>query len=134
MQMFFGLLSLVLIGVKFKSDKRDRFLQHGGWPVKVGLWLGFNVLAFLAPVGLVTSYCKYLNLVDFGHMMLGDLLVCVRPVNNFLNLRDRFLLMHLAQGPSSDIHISAFPNSATSYPSNSIMMHCGYFPSLSNDM
>lgn len=54
--LFFGLLSLVLLGVKFKSDKRDQYLQHGGWIVKVGLWVGFNIIAFLAPVGLVNAY------------------------------------------------------------------------------
>lgn len=58
LQLFFGLLSLVLLGVKFKSDKRDQYLQHGGWIVKVGLWVGFNIIAFLAPVGLVNAYCE----------------------------------------------------------------------------
>lgn len=58
LQLFFGLLSVVLLGVKFKSDKRDQYLQHGGWIVKVGLWIGFNVIAFLAPVGLVNAYCE----------------------------------------------------------------------------
>ncbi len=62
LQLFFGLLSLVLVGVKFKSDKRDQYLQHGGWFVKVGLWLGFNIIAFLAPVGLVNAYCEPLFL------------------------------------------------------------------------
>ena len=57
LQLFFGLLSVVLLGVKYKSDKRDQYLQHGGWIVKVGLWLGFNVFSFLAPVGLVNAYC-----------------------------------------------------------------------------
>ena len=58
LQMFFGLMSAVLIGVKYKSDKRDLYLHHGGWLVKLALWLGFCILPFFFPVGLVNAYCK----------------------------------------------------------------------------
>ena len=58
MQMFFGLMSAVLIGVKYKSDKRDQYLHHGGWLVKLALWLSFCILPFFFPVGLVNAYCK----------------------------------------------------------------------------
>ena len=57
--MFFGLMSAVLVGVKYKSDKRDQYLHHGGWLVKLALWLGFCILPFFFPVGLVNAYCKY---------------------------------------------------------------------------
>ena len=56
LQLFFGLMSAVLVGVKYKSDKRDQFLHHGGWLVKLMLWLGFNALPFFFPVGLVNAY------------------------------------------------------------------------------
>ena len=49
-------MSAVLVGVKYKSDKRDQFLHHGGWLVKLMLWLGFNALPFFFPVGLVNAY------------------------------------------------------------------------------
>lgn len=55
-QMFFGLLALTMVGVKYKSDKRDRYLQHGGWFVKIALWLLFIALPFFFPIGLINAY------------------------------------------------------------------------------
>ena len=49
-------MALAMVGVRYKSDKRDQYLQHGGWFVKVALWLLFNVVAFFLPVGLVNAY------------------------------------------------------------------------------
>ncbi|KAK9823454.1 hypothetical protein WJX72_002870 [[Myrmecia] bisecta] len=54
--MFFGLLSAVLVGVRYKSDKRDQYLQHGGWFVKITLWLLCNALPFFFPVSVVNAY------------------------------------------------------------------------------
>ena len=45
-----------LVGVKYKSDKRDRFLHHGNWLVKLSLWLLFCVLPFFFPNGIVNVY------------------------------------------------------------------------------
>jgi hypothetical protein len=56
MQLFFGLMSLAMVGVKYKSDKRDQYLQHGGWFVKVALWVLFNILPFFFPVSFVNGY------------------------------------------------------------------------------
>ncbi|EIE26774.1 TMS membrane protein/tumor differentially hypothetical protein [Coccomyxa subellipsoidea C-169] len=53
---FFGLMSLAMVGVKYKSDKRDQYLQHGGWFLKVALWLLFNILPFFFPVSFVNGY------------------------------------------------------------------------------
>ena len=66
--MFFGLMSAVLIGVKYKSDKRDQYLHHGGWLVKLALWLGFCILPFFFPVGLVNAYCEFCNLSCIAYM------------------------------------------------------------------
>ena len=55
-QMFFGFMALALLGVKYKSDKRDQYLHHGNWLVKLGLWLAFCVLPFFFPAGLVNAY------------------------------------------------------------------------------
>ncbi|CAL5225424.1 g8239 [Coccomyxa viridis] len=54
--LFFGLMALAMVGVKYKSDKRDQYLQHGGWFVKVALWVLFNVLPFFFPVSFVNGY------------------------------------------------------------------------------
>lgn len=51
-------MSAVLVGVKYKSDKRDQYLHHGGWLVKLTLWLVCCVLPFFFPVGLVNAYCE----------------------------------------------------------------------------
>ena len=56
MQLFFGLMALAMVGVKYKSDKRDQYLQHGGWFVKVALWVLFNILPFFFPVSFVNGY------------------------------------------------------------------------------
>ena len=45
-----------MVGVRYKSDKRDQYLQHGGWFVKIGLWLLFNILPFFFPVSFVNGY------------------------------------------------------------------------------
>ncbi len=57
-QMLFGLLSAVMVGVKYKSDKRATYLHHGSWAIKLVLWLLFNLLPFFFPVGLIDAYCK----------------------------------------------------------------------------
>lgn len=46
---FFGLLSLILMGVKYKSDKRDEYIQHGSWAIKGAVWMLFLVLPFFIP-------------------------------------------------------------------------------------
>lgn len=51
-------MSAVLVGVKYKSDKRDQYLHHGGWLVKLGLWLLFCAMPFFFPVGLINAYCE----------------------------------------------------------------------------
>ena len=55
-QLFFSFMALVLLGVKYKSDKRDQYLHHGNWMVKLGLWLLFSALPFFFPNGLINMY------------------------------------------------------------------------------
>ena len=59
-QLFFGLLALTMLGVKYKSDKRDQYLQHGGWFVKIALWIICNIVPFLFPAGFINSYGAFL--------------------------------------------------------------------------
>ncbi len=49
-------MALALLGVKYKSDKRDQYLHHGNWMVKLALWLAFCVLPFFFPNGLINMY------------------------------------------------------------------------------
>lgn len=49
-------MALALLGVKYKSDKRDQYLHHGNWMVKLGLWLFFSALPFFFPNGMVNVY------------------------------------------------------------------------------
>ena len=82
-------MSAVLIGVKYKSDKRDQYLHHGGWLVKLALWLGFCILPFFFPVGLVNAYCEYCCLLCIAYfrramptsyMYVSNLLTCLHGV------------------------------------------------------
>lgn len=53
-------MALATLGVKYKSDKRDKYLHHGNWLVKLGVWLLFSVLPFFFPNGVVSVYGKLL--------------------------------------------------------------------------
>lgn len=54
--LFFGCMSLALLGVKYKGEKRGQVLQHGNWMIKLVVWVLFNALPFLFPNGLVQAY------------------------------------------------------------------------------
>ena len=57
-------MSCVMIGVKYKSDSRDRHLHHGNWLLKLGMWLVFVAVPFLFPNNIVDAYGK------------GSLIIC----------------------------------------------------------
>lgn len=54
--LFFASMSLALLGVKYKGDKRGQVLQHGNWMIKLVVWVLFMALPFLFPNGLVQAY------------------------------------------------------------------------------
>jgi hypothetical protein len=54
--LFFGCMSLALLGVKYKGEKRGQLLQHGNWVIKLVVWILFNALPFLFPNGMVQAY------------------------------------------------------------------------------
>jgi serine incorporator 1/3 len=56
LQLFFGILALVLMGVKRKADPRAKFLMSGSPAIKLGLWLTANALPFLLPNNVVLAY------------------------------------------------------------------------------
>ena len=47
--MFFSFMALTLLGVQYRSDKRDQYLHHGNWLLKLGLWISFCILPFFFP-------------------------------------------------------------------------------------
>lgn len=52
----FGSLALVMVGVRRTSDRRDRYLHHGSWLIKAGLWIVCMVFPFFLPNGAVNAY------------------------------------------------------------------------------
>lgn len=52
-------MSASLLGVRYKSDKRDQYLHHGGWGLKIALWMVFMVLPFFLPNSVVLGYCTW---------------------------------------------------------------------------
>lgn len=55
-QLFFGLMSLILLNVKYTSDRRGQILMSGSPMIKFGFWLVFNAFPFLLPNNVVLSY------------------------------------------------------------------------------
>lgn len=56
LQLFFGCMSLALLGVRTKGDKRGIYLHQGNWAAKLAAWVLFSALPFLFPNGLVAAY------------------------------------------------------------------------------
>lgn len=54
--MFFSFMAVALMGVQYRGDKRDQYLHHGNWLLKLGLWLAFCVLPFFFPNSVVNAY------------------------------------------------------------------------------
>eukprot|EP01024_Parvocaulis_polyphysoides_P018174 TRINITY_DN1800_c0_g2_i5.p1 TRINITY_DN1800_c0_g2~~TRINITY_DN1800_c0_g2_i5.p1 ORF type:complete len:389 (-),score=83.63 TRINITY_DN1800_c0_g2_i5:303-1469(-) len=54
--LFYILMSIAMIGVRYKNDKRAQTLHHGGWILKAFLWLGLNILPFFFPNGVINAY------------------------------------------------------------------------------
>eukprot|EP00200_Dunaliella_tertiolecta_P011069 CAMPEP_0202381332 /NCGR_PEP_ID=MMETSP1127-20130417/34960_1 /ASSEMBLY_ACC=CAM_ASM_000462 /TAXON_ID=3047 /ORGANISM="Dunaliella tertiolecta, Strain CCMP1320" /LENGTH=438 /DNA_ID=CAMNT_0048980259 /DNA_START=170 /DNA_END=1486 /DNA_ORIENTATION=+ len=52
----FTILSLSLLGVKLKADKRSKYLHHGHYLLKLLAWAVFTALPFFFPPGFVDAY------------------------------------------------------------------------------
>ncbi|KAM7277988.1 hypothetical protein ACFE04_005122 [Oxalis oulophora] len=52
---FFGILALLMIGVKDQNDTRDSW-QHGGWIAKMVIWLILVLLMFFMPNPVISVY------------------------------------------------------------------------------
>ncbi|GFR42829.1 hypothetical protein Agub_g3786 [Astrephomene gubernaculifera] len=54
--LFFACMSLAMVGVKYRGDKRDRYLHHGHPLLKLGMWLLFTMLPFFFPNDVLNIY------------------------------------------------------------------------------
>ena len=79
--LFFACLAAALFGVKYKSDKRDQMLQHGGWIVKLLLWFVFNLLPFFLPNGIVNGYAWFAR-VGAGAFLVVQMLILLDFTHN----------------------------------------------------
>lgn len=53
--LFFGILALIMIGVKDQNDRRDSW-QHGGWMAKFVIWALLIILMFFLPNVVFSIY------------------------------------------------------------------------------
>ncbi|KAL2341236.1 hypothetical protein Fmac_009176 [Flemingia macrophylla] len=53
--LFFGILALIMIGVKDQNDKRDSW-HHGGWTAKAVIWLLLVIGSFFLPEVIIEVY------------------------------------------------------------------------------
>ncbi|XP_010255869.1 PREDICTED: probable serine incorporator [Nelumbo nucifera] len=53
--LFFVVFALVMIGVKDQNDKRDSW-HHGGWILKIVVWVLLIILMFFVPNAIITIY------------------------------------------------------------------------------
>ncbi|KAL2530466.1 Serinc-domain containing serine and sphingolipid biosynthesis protein [Forsythia ovata] len=53
--LFFGILALIMIGIKDQNDRRDSW-QHGGWIAKMLIWALLTILMFFLPNVIITIY------------------------------------------------------------------------------
>lgn len=53
--LFFGILAIIMIGVKDQNDKRDS-IHHGGWMVKMVVWALLIALMFFIPNVIINIY------------------------------------------------------------------------------
>ncbi|TXG71938.1 hypothetical protein EZV62_000517 [Acer yangbiense] len=56
--LFFAILALIMIRVKYQNDRRDSW-HHGGWIAKMIIWLLLVVLMFFLPNEVVTVYGQF---------------------------------------------------------------------------
>ncbi|XP_016485904.2 uncharacterized protein LOC107806293 [Nicotiana tabacum] len=71
--LFFGLLALIMIGVKDQNDKRDSW-HHGGWVAKLVIWVLLVALMFFLPNGVITVY-SFISKFGAGLFLLIQVII-----------------------------------------------------------
>lgn len=56
--LFFTIFALIMIGVKDQNDRRDSW-HHGGWTVKIVIWVLLIALMFFLPNVVTSVYGKF---------------------------------------------------------------------------
>ncbi|TMW97764.1 hypothetical protein EJD97_005023 [Solanum chilense] len=71
--LFFGVLALIMIGIKDQNDRRD-CLHHGGWVAKLVIWVLLVALMFFLPNGVITIY-GFLSKFGAGFFLLIQVII-----------------------------------------------------------
>jgi len=56
-------MSLVMMGVRYRGDNRAKYIHHGNWLAKLGVWLLFCALPFILPNAVVDAYGEFQKLL-----------------------------------------------------------------------
>lgn len=79
--LFFVVLALIMIGVKDQNDKRDSW-HHGGWTVKIVIWLLLIVLAFFIPDSIILAY-GFISKFGAGLFLLIQVIILLDCTHNW---------------------------------------------------
>ncbi|KAK7303238.1 hypothetical protein RJT34_14140 [Clitoria ternatea] len=79
--LFFGILALIMIGVKDQNDRRDSW-HHGGWTVKMVIWLLLVVLAFFLPDVIILAY-GFISKFGAGLFLLIQVIILLDFTHNW---------------------------------------------------
>ncbi|KAI5650604.1 hypothetical protein M9H77_36609 [Catharanthus roseus] len=71
--LFFGILALIMIGIKDQNDRRDSW-HHGGWIAKLVIWALLIVLMFFLPNVIITIY-GFLSKFGAGLFLLAQVII-----------------------------------------------------------
>ena len=79
--LFYGFHAALLYKVKLRSDPRDRWVHHGGWFIKLPIYIFFVAVPFLFPNGAIEGFTwvarvfggvflvlQMVILLDFAHL------------------------------------------------------------------
>ncbi|KAL9410503.1 hypothetical protein AB3S75_044296 [Citrus x aurantiifolia] len=78
---FFGILSLIMIGIKDQNDKRDSW-HHGGWCAKIIIWALLVVLMFFLP-NVVISIYETISKFGAGLFLLVQVIILLDGVHTW---------------------------------------------------
>lgn len=79
--LFFGILSLIMIGIKDQNDKRDSW-HHGGWCAKIIIWAMLVVLMFFLP-NVVISIYETISKFGAGLFLLVQVIILLDGVHTW---------------------------------------------------
>ncbi|KAK2447763.1 hypothetical protein P8452_12018 [Trifolium repens] len=79
--LFFGVLALIMIGVKDQNDRRDSW-HHGGWTIKTVIWLLLIVLTFFIPDAIMLAY-GFISKFGAGLFLLIQVLILLDCTHNW---------------------------------------------------